>query len=402
MTEESKLMYLAGPVTNCNEKQRTEWRKAIRSRLAKLGHKWIDPSEHEDWTPLREMVEIDRSDVVIANLWRESVGTVIGIVQARRKGKPVILIDTNFLENSALRHLVGKDFIVRGIEEAINLLPQVVEQINKVVLVRKSSGATEPFASSKLHDSLNAVCARAHVEDAILPDLLANAVHRSVMKAERNGEISADRIKELVFEALGDIATDNNLYEEELNERATLLRCAWEDYERVKKDQRWALEHMDELDQELKSAKEKIASIGAENDSYQSEIEDLRRSLRKLERQAKAGTAVETGSDEIADELGKDYGNYFPSLKFSDSALVWILSCDKTIRRILEGRFRVMNQERPDGKHEVPGTSPLVWQQDAGHGLRIYFRQEHENRTAVVMLGTKGTQDSDYSKLRKI
>ena len=104
MTEESKPMYLAGPVTNCNEKQKTEWRKAIRSRLAKLGHKWIDPSEHVGWTPLKETVEIDRSDVVIANLWRQSVGTVIGIVQARRKGKPVILIDPNYLENSALRH----------------------------------------------------------------------------------------------------------------------------------------------------------------------------------------------------------------------------------------------------------------------------------------------------------
>lgn len=401
MTEGSKLMYLAGPVTNCNEKQRTEWRRAIKSRLAKVGHKWIDPSEHVGWTPLKETVEIDRSDVVIANLWRESVGTVIGIVQARRKGKPVILIDPNYLENSTLRHLVGKDFIVRGIEEAINLLPQVVEQMNKVVLVRKSSGSTEPFESSKLHDSLNAVCARAHVEDAILPDLVANAVHRSVMKAERNGEISADQIKVLVFVALGDIATDN-LYEEELKERATVLRDAWEEYERVKKDQRWALEHMNELEQELKSAKETVASMQAQIDSCQSENEDLRRSLRKLERQAKASTAVENGFDGDAEELGKDYENYFPNLKFSDAALAWLLSCDKLVRRTLDGKFRLMNQERPEGKHEVPGTSPLVWQNDAGHSLRIYFRQEHDNRTTVVMLGTKGTQDSDYSKLKKI
>lgn len=400
MTEERKLsMYLAGPVTNCNEKQRTEWRKAIKSKLAKLGYDWIDPSEHIDWTPMKEMVEIDRSHVVIANLWRESVGTVIGIVQARRKGKPVILIDPNYLENSVLRHLVGKNLIVRGIEEAVN--PQVVEQLNKVVLVRKSSGSLEQFASAKLHDSLNAVCARAHVEDAILPDLVANAVHRSVMKAERNGEIHADQIKVLVFEALGEIATDN-LYEEELKERAVLLRSAWEDYERVKKDQRWALEQIDELEQELRSAKEKIVSTEAQNDSYKQEIEDLRRSLRKLERQTKAGSVGETGSDVPAEDLGKDYGNYFPNMKFSDSALTWILSCDKTVRRILEGKFRVMNQERPDGKHEVPGTNPLVWQHDAGHGLRIYFRQEHDRRTTVLMLGTKGTQDSDYSKLKKM
>lgn len=400
MSAGSRLLYLAGPVSNCNEKQKTEWRKAIKSRLAKLGHKWIDPSEHVDWTPLKEMVEIDRSDVVIANLWRESVGTVIGIVQARRKSKPVILIDPNYLENSVLRHLVGKDLIVRGIDEAINLLPQVLEQMDRSILVRKSNGSTEPFASSKLHDSLNAVCARAHVEDAILPDLVANAVHRSVMKAERNGEIHTDRIKLIVFEALGDIATDN-LYEDELKQRATVLRGAWEEYERVKKDQRWALEHMDEQEQQLRSAKERIASLEAQNESYQSEIGDLRRSMRQLERQAKVGTAAE-GDDNSAEELGKDYGNYFPNVNFSEVVLAWIVSCDKTVRRALEGKFRLMNQEPLDGKHEVPGTSPLVWQHDAGHGLRIYVRQEHDHRTSVLMLGTKGTQDSDYSKLKKM
>jgi hypothetical protein len=285
MAGERKLsMYLAGPVTNCNEKQKTECRKEIKSRVSKLGHKCIDPTDHSGWTPFKETVELDRSDLVIANLWRESVGTVIGIVQARRKGKPVILIDPNYLENVTLRHLVGKEFIVRGIDEAINLLPQIVEQLNKVVLVRKSNGSTEPFTSSKLHDSLNAVCARAHVEDAILPDLVANSVLRAVMRAERDGEIHADQIKILVFEALGDIATDN-LYEDELKQRAAVLRGAWEDYERVKKDQRWALEHIDELEQELKNAKEKAASIKAQMDSYKSEIEDLRRSLRKFERQ---------------------------------------------------------------------------------------------------------------------
>jgi hypothetical protein len=313
----------------------------------------------------------------------------------------VILIDPNYLDNVVLRHLVGKDFIVRGIDEAINLLPQIVQQLNKVILVRKGSGALEPFKSHKLHDSLNAVCARAHVEDAILPDLVANSVYRAMIKAERNGEIQTDQIKSLVFDTLGDIATDN-LYEEELKKRAVLLRGAWEDYERVKKDQRWALEHIDELEQELRSAKEKIVSSEAQNDSYKSEIEDLRRSLRKLERQTKAGNMAESGSDGPAVDLGKDYGNYFPNIKFSDSALTWILSCDKIVRRTLEGKFGVMNRERPDGKHEVPGTNPLVWQHDAGHGLRIYFRQEHDLRTIVVMLGTKGTQGSDYSKLKKM
>lgn len=90
--------YLAGPVSNCNLKQRAEWRKVVKSGLKKLGYKFIDPAEHVDnWTPLMELVEIERCDLVIANIWRESIGTVVGIVQARRLGKPVILIDPNTL-----------------------------------------------------------------------------------------------------------------------------------------------------------------------------------------------------------------------------------------------------------------------------------------------------------------
>jgi len=71
MAEKPKLsIYLAGPVTNCNEKQKTEWRKTIKAKLSKLGHEAVDPTDHIEWTPFKEMVEMDRSDLVIANLWR--------------------------------------------------------------------------------------------------------------------------------------------------------------------------------------------------------------------------------------------------------------------------------------------------------------------------------------------
>ncbi|HTQ55563.1 MAG TPA: hypothetical protein VMI94_13940 [Bryobacteraceae bacterium] len=58
-------VYLAGPISNCNQKQRNEWRKQLKSELKKLGYEWIDPADYttdtrDDWTPLREMVDIDR------------------------------------------------------------------------------------------------------------------------------------------------------------------------------------------------------------------------------------------------------------------------------------------------------------------------------------------------------
>ena len=269
MNEKPNLtIYLAGPVSNCNEWQKTEWRKSIKTMLARLGHKCIDPTDHAGaWTPFKEMVEIDRSDVVIANLWRESVGTVVGIVQARRKGKPVILIDPNYLKSYVLEQIVGKDLTVHDIEKAVNKLPQVYEQFSKAVTVRKSNGDLEPFTFPKLHDSLYAVCAKAHIEDVVLPDFVAHEVHRAVRKTERSGEIKSEQIKRLIFETLNNIARDN---ENELTQCAVKLRLEWEEYEKVKKDQRVALELMKEVEENNESLKTENASLKQRLDEYKS------------------------------------------------------------------------------------------------------------------------------------
>src|SRR5450432_2934017 len=101
----SWTVYLAGPVSNCNPTQQTAWRKEIKEKIKErlsekgLSVHCVDPTDHRGWTLFEEMVKIDGADVVIANLWRESIGTVVGIVQARRKGKPVIVIDQNHLKS---------------------------------------------------------------------------------------------------------------------------------------------------------------------------------------------------------------------------------------------------------------------------------------------------------------
>src|SRR5438270_5136474 len=90
MAQRTRLtVYLAGPVSNCNPRQRTEWRKDLKARLTKLDRlrcTFIDPADHmKNWTPFREMVEISKADVVIANLWRESIGAA-GTLVIRKPG----------------------------------------------------------------------------------------------------------------------------------------------------------------------------------------------------------------------------------------------------------------------------------------------------------------------------
>src|ERR1700722_4445896 len=273
-----RIIYLAGPVSDWNEKQRTEWRSAIKGKLTKLGHNTKDPTAHgKNWTPLIEMVEIDECDAVIANLWRVSIGTVIGIMQASRKGKPIILIDQNYLATSLLERLVGTDRIVRGVDEAVNLLQnQVLPQLKKEVSVRTRDGSIEPFSFSKLHDSLNAVCAGAHVSDAVLPELVANEVHRAVTGTERDGVISSEQIKRLVFEQLTGIMKDND-------QPVSKLRKGWENYEKGKKDQRWALQRIEELGEELKLSAYQVQSLQLENASLREHSDRQRHSVRQYE-----------------------------------------------------------------------------------------------------------------------
>lgn len=65
----------------------------------------------------------------------------MGILQARRRGTPVILIDPNYLDSLALRKIVGDDYIVHSIEKAVNKLRHDIgPQLTTQVEVLKKSG----------------------------------------------------------------------------------------------------------------------------------------------------------------------------------------------------------------------------------------------------------------------
>src|SRR5271166_348562 len=112
MAKPPKKVYLAGPMTNCSERQKTEWRKKLKSALVKEGFRCLDPTdEYARKGALAVTADIEEADVVIANMWRESIGTSIGIIQARRMGIPVILFDPHYIDSPILESIVG-DFIV--------------------------------------------------------------------------------------------------------------------------------------------------------------------------------------------------------------------------------------------------------------------------------------------------
>jgi nucleoside 2-deoxyribosyltransferase len=379
VTEKRALtVYLAGPVSNCNEKQKTNWRKEARSALAKLRYRYIDPADHRtDWKPFTELVEIDRSDVVIANLWRESVGTVVGIVQARRKGKPVILVDPNYLDSNVLKTLVGADHVVHSLEAALNKLQhEVAPSLTQDVKVRKRSGAIENFSLAKLHRSLNAVCADARIDDLVLPDIVAREVSSLVRSVAKNGEVQSKEIKRLVFQQLDQLTRENDkLYSDDLKERAVKMKHEWEHQQR-RKDETRALDQLaaDER-KRLAGLSENLEAAQAKNVALEADIAALRHTVRELEKTdgATPPAVVDLAASSETEDLEADYRNYFSNLQFGRDALVRLVAAERVDKRHYEAKFRLMNQGQLGGKHEVPNTVPLVWQQDAGRDLRVYF-----------------------------
>jgi transcriptional regulator NrdR family protein len=290
----------------------------VKARLKTLDCVCFDPANHTtNWSPLKEMVDIDRSDVVIANLWRESIGTVVGIVQARRKGKPVILIDSNYLDSSVLKMIVGKDSVVHSVEGAINKLQrEIMPQLAESVSVRKRNGTVEPFRLVKLHSSLNALCAEAMIEDAVLPDLVAREVHNAVKGAARNGTVESEQIKNFVFDQLDQLSRlTDKLYEDDLKHRASLLKAVWEKYQHTKDDRR-ALE---DLAQEEKQ-KEQVQN--AKIKQLESDNTLLRRNLHECEEQLSTAMNAEASRvTSVLEAVEKAKAQFASGLVFHEQAL---------------------------------------------------------------------------------
>lgn len=269
------LIYLAGPVSNCNSQQKTHWRQEIKFKLDRSKFDFIDPTEHEGrWDPKIEMSEINRCDLVIANLWRESIGTVVGIVQARRRGKPVIVIDPNFLNSIVLKKFVGDQFCVTSIEKALNVLKlEVLPLINHGLQVRKKKSTKEDFSFAKLQRSLNAVCEEAGISDAYLPVLVAQKTLKELRAHFKKKEMSTADIRKAVFDVLHSIALDDEqANSEEMKRSARDLIDQWEMQEVIKGDRREVIE--------LKKLSETQAEWLAQQDK---EIESLKIALSHIQ-----------------------------------------------------------------------------------------------------------------------
>jgi len=85
-------IYLAGPMRYCTTTEITEWRNLVKYNLKNF--EFFDPSlktKHKS-SVKRDLYMIKKSDIVVANCWKDSVGTSMEIIHSFFNFKVVIVI----------------------------------------------------------------------------------------------------------------------------------------------------------------------------------------------------------------------------------------------------------------------------------------------------------------------
>ncbi len=209
-----ETIYLAGPISGCNDDQRFGWRRDLKGAFAKE-FTFIDPTDNliganqSHYKLVQADIEaIRRADAVIANMWRESVGTALGVLHAHDASKPVVICDPNFINSRMLAFYA--DSVVRDTTAAIEAVRTILNSQKAIEGVRKQSGKIERFDRVKFSKSLRKACLDAGQSDILPPRVITAQALALILAAvaKSDGFISTAMIKELTWEAMAEIAAE--------------------------------------------------------------------------------------------------------------------------------------------------------------------------------------------------
>jgi hypothetical protein len=225
-------VYLAGPIHGCNEAQRSHWRRRVRDKWGDR-FEFVDPNDaivavqttaEAGYEIIRRDQQAIRScDAVLANMWRESVGTAIGIAHAKDAGKLVAVVDPNRIGNRIL--VFYADVVSDREDDALRQLLVLLELQSEIRAVSKKGGrAAEPFQREKLAASIRWACRAAGRDDVIVPTMVVPVViEKLLVKGVWEEQVSAAMIRDAVWEVLAELEADPLRGDEYAG-----IRAAWE------------------------------------------------------------------------------------------------------------------------------------------------------------------------------
>jgi nucleoside 2-deoxyribosyltransferase len=232
MHDERKYrVYLAGPMSGCNEAQVHWWRNHVAEKWRHV-YEFVDPSEdflprdcEEPWDDyevvVRDQQAIVGCDGVLANMWKESIGTAIGVFHACVQGKPVVVVDPNRLRNRTLSHYARE--VVDDLDRGVQVLGRLLDELHAIQRVEKRTGGSEPFQRAKLILAIRHACLAAGRNDMLAAaEIFPEVMARLLAKVERS-VVRSRQIMDTVWEVLQECEADPLRMDEYRG-----IRQAWE------------------------------------------------------------------------------------------------------------------------------------------------------------------------------
>lgn len=215
MTRHAKFrVYLGGPISGCNETQRREWRQQVKEKYGSQLD-FIDPTNNlvdRDALPYEfvqaDLKAIEEADGLLVNMWRESIGSAMGVMHAHRHGRPVVVADPNRLRQKMLEFYADEvvDSPLRGANHLLDLLRA---EGNWRVL--KSGGKPEePFQRQKIIEAVRSACRQARSDYIAGPGLVLPGVIKHLRRSTRRlkHSVTTSDINTAVMEVLVKLEDD--------------------------------------------------------------------------------------------------------------------------------------------------------------------------------------------------
>jgi nucleoside 2-deoxyribosyltransferase len=124
---ENIRVYLAGPISGCNDNDAKTWRTIVKERLDE--DSCIDPMRRDyrgiEDDNLDDIVNLDKTDirdadVVLVNAWQVSWGTAMEILYSWEQNKPVVVVHPEGFVSPWVRYHAM--MVVHSLDEAILVL----------------------------------------------------------------------------------------------------------------------------------------------------------------------------------------------------------------------------------------------------------------------------------------
>ena len=217
MTKGRKFrVYLAGPISGCNDAQKHEWRDEIKRRYA-AHFDFTDPTSDfwgENATPYdivqADLDAIENADGMLLNMWRESIGSAIGMVHAHRTGRPVVVANPNRISNQMLNFYA--DALTDHPLKAASALHSLLKAESDWHVVKSGERSDEPFDRRKLVSAIGAACRSAGRNDIVVSREALPAIIEHLKKSKRKiqDRVPSREINRAVSTTLSDLEADRN------------------------------------------------------------------------------------------------------------------------------------------------------------------------------------------------